>query len=426
MTTGFNTRSLHAGTEPDPDTGARAPPIYQTSSFVFDDADTAADLYALRAEGDVYSRVSNPTVRQLEARLADLEGGVGAVATASGMASLDSLTTVLAQNGDNIVASNDMYGGTGSYLSTLAPRRGIETRTVPTLEYDAYEAAIDDDTAYVHVETIANPSLVTPDFERLADIAHDHAVPLVVDNTFGTPALCQPIEHGADIIWESTTKWIHGSGTTVGGVLVDGGTFPWDHPDADYPELSGDNPAFGFDFSERFGDRALTLAARHRAVRAIGNQQSPFDAWQTMQGLETLPLRMDRHCENAGVVAEFLQENPRVAWVTYPGFNDHETHDTASEYLDGYGGMVTFGVEGGFEAAKAFCEAVELTSFLANIGDAKTLVIHPASTTHAQLSEDEQRAAGVAPDMLRLSVGIENSADIVADLDAGLEVAADQ
>ena len=426
MTTGFNTRSLHAGTEPDPDTGARAPPIYQTSSFVFDDADTAADLYALRAEGDVYSRVSNPTVRQLEARLADLEGGVGAVATASGMASLDSLTTVLAQNGDNIVASNDMYGGTGSYLSTLAPRRGIETRTVPTLEYDAYEAAIDDDTAYVHVETIANPSLVTPDFERLADIAHDHAVPLVVDNTFGTPALCQPIEHGADIIWESTTKWIHGSGTTVGGVLVDGGTFPWDHPDADYPELSGENPAFGFDFSERFGDRALTLAARHRAVRAIGNQQSPFDAWQTMQGLETLPLRMDRHCENAGVVAEFLREDPRVAWVAYPGFEDHATHDSASEYLSGYGGMVTFGVEGGFEAAKAFCEAVELTSFLANIGDAKTLVIHPASTTHAQLSEEEQRAAGVAPDMLRLSVGIENSADIIADLDAGLEVAADQ
>ncbi|ERH07271.1 MAG: OAH/OAS sulfhydrylase [Halonotius sp. J07HN4] len=426
MTTGFNTRSLHAGTEPDPETGARAPPIYQTSSFVFDDADTAADLYALRAEGDVYSRVSNPTVRQLEARLADLEGGVGAVATASGMASLDALTTVLAQNGDNIVASNDMYGGTGSYLSTLAPRRGIEARTVPTLDYGAYADAINDDTAYVHVETIANPSLVTPDFERLADIAHDHAVPLVVDNTFGTPHLCRPIEHGADIIWESTTKWIHGSGTTVGGVLVDGGTFPWDHPDADYPELSGDNPAFGFDFSERFGDRAFTLAARHRAVRAVGNQQSPFDAWQTMQGIETLPLRMDRHCANAHEVAAFLRDDPRVAWVTYPGFGDHATHDTASEYLDGYGGMVTFGVNGGFEAAKAFCEAVELTSFLANIGDAKTLVIHPASTTHAQLSEDEQRAAGVAPDMLRLSVGIENTDDIISDIDAGLEVATDQ
>jgi len=426
MTTGFNTRSLHAGTEPDPDTGARATPIYQTSSYVFEDADTAADLYALREEGDVYSRVSNPTVRQLEARLADLEGGVGAVATASGMGSFDALTTVLAQSGDNVVASSDMYGGTGSYLSTLAPRRGIEARTVPTLEYDAYDDAIDDDTAYVHVETIANPSLVTPDFERLADIAHDHAVPLVVDNTFGTPALCRPLEHGADIVWESTTKWIHGSGTTVGGVLVDGGTFPWDHPDADYPELSGENPGFGFDFSERFGDRAFTLAARHRAVRAIGNQQSPFDAWQTMQGIETLPLRMDRHCANAHEVAAFLRDDPRVAWVTYPGFDDHATHDNASEYLAGYGGMVTFGVDGGFEAAKAFCEAVELTSFLANIGDAKTLVIHPASTTHAQLSADEQRAAGVAPDMLRLSVGIENREDIIADIDTGLSAAVNQ
>jgi len=426
MTEGFNTRSLHAGTEPDPATGARAPPIYQTTSYVFEDADSAAELYALREEGDVYSRVSNPTVRQLEARLAALEGGVGAVATGAGMAALDSATTILAQNGDTVVASSDMYGGTGTYLSKLAPRRGIETTTVDTLDYEAYAEAIDDDTAYVHVETLSNPSLLTPDFERLAEIAHDHAVPLVVDNTFGTPYLCRPLEHGADIVWESTTKWIHGSGTTVGGVLIDGGTFPWDHPDADYPELSGENPGWGFDFSERFGERAFTLAARHRAVRALGNQQGPFDAWQTMQGLETLPLRMERHCENARAVAEFLREDPRVGWVTYPGFEDHPTHDNASEYLDGYGGMVTFGVEGGFESAKTFCESVELTSFLANIGDAKTLVIHPASTTHAQLSEAEQRAAGVAPDMLRLSVGIENSADIIADLEAGLAAAANQ
>ncbi len=424
MTEGFNTRSLHAGSEPDPATGARATPIYQTTSYVFDDAETAAELYALREEGDVYSRVSNPTVRQLEARLAALEGGVGAVATAAGMAALDSATTILAESGDNIVASSDMYGGTGAYLSKLAPRRGIEARTVPTLDYDAYAEAIDDDTAYVHVETLANPSLVTPDFERLAEVAHEQCVPLVVDNTFGTPCLCRPLEHGADIVWESTTKWIHGSGTTVGGILVDGGTFPWDHPDADYPELAGENPGFGFDFSERFGERAFTLAARHRAVRALGNQQSPFDAWQTMQGLETLPLRMDRHCSNAQEVAAFLRDDPRVAWVTYPGFADHPTHDNANQYLDGYGGMVTFGVEGGFEPAKAFCEGVELTSFLANIGDAKTLVIHPASTTHAQLSADEQRAAGVNPDMLRLSVGIENLEDILGDLDAGLTAAA--
>ena len=221
----------------------------------------------------------------------------------------------------------------------------------------------------------------------------------------------------------ATRSRIHGSGTTVGGILVDGGTFPWDHPEAEYPELSGENPAWGFDFSERFGERAFTLAARHRAIRALGNQQGPFDAWQTMQGLETLPLRMDRHCENARAVAEFLRDDPRVAWVTYPGFEEHPTHDNATEYLDGYGGMVTFGVNGGFEPAKTFCESVELTSFLANIGDAKTLVIHPASTTHAQLSEAEQQAAGVAPDMLRMSVGIENSEDIIADLDAGLAAA---
>ena len=424
MTEGFNTRSLHAGTAPDPETGARATPIYQTTSYVFDDADTAAELYALREEGDVYSRISNPTVRQLEARLANLAGGVDAIATAAGMAALDSATTILAESGDNVVASQDMYGGTGTYLSKLAPRRGIEARTVPTLEYDAYADAIDDDTAYVHVETLANPSLVTPDFERLADIAHNHAVPLFVDNTFATPCLCRPLEHGADLVWESTTKWIHGSGTTVGGILVDGGTFPWDHPDADYPELSGENPGFGFDFSERFGDRAFTMAARHRAVRALGNQQSPFDAWQTLQGIETLPLRMKQHGDNADRVADFLRDDPRVAWVTYPGFESHPTHDNATRYLDGYGGMVTFGVDGGFEAAKAFCEGVELTSFLANIGDAKTLVIHPASTTHAQLSADEQRAAGVAPDMLRLSVGIENGDDILADIDEGLALAA--
>ena len=424
MTEGFNTRSLHAGTAPDPETGARATPIYQTTSYVFDDADTAAELYALREEGDVYSRISNPTVRQLEARLANLAGGVDAIATAAGMAALDSATTILAESGDNVVASQDMYGGTGTYLSKLAPRRGIEARTVPTLEYDAYADAIDDDTAYVHVETLANPSLVTPDFERLADIAHNHATPLFVDNTFATPCLCRPLEHGADLVWESTTKWIHGSGTTVGGILVDGGTFPWDHPDADYPELSGENPGFGFDFSERFGDRAFTMAARHRAVRALGNQQSPFDAWQTLQGIETLPLRMKQHGDNADRVADFLRDDPRVDWVTYPGFESHPTHDNATRYLDGYGGMVTFGVDGGFEAAKAFCEGVELTSFLANIGDAKTLVIHPASTTHAQLSADEQRAAGVAPDMLRLSVGIENGDDILADIDEGLALAA--
>jgi O-acetylhomoserine (thiol)-lyase len=420
MNEGFHTRSLHAGGGPDPATGARATPIHQTTSYVFEDADDAAARFALDAEANIYSRFTNPTVRVLEERLASLSGGVDAVATASGMASLDAATSVLAAAGDNVVASTDMYGGTATYLSKMATRRGVNCRTVETLDYEAYADAIDDDTAFVHVETLANPSLVTPDFERLADVCHDRAVPLVVDNTFASPALCRPIEHGADVVWESTTKWIHGSGTTVGGILVDGGTFPWDHPDADYPEMAGENPAYGVDFTERFGDRAFAAAARYRSLRSLGNGQSPFDAWATLQGIETLPLRMERHVENARVVAEFLADHPAVEWVTYPGFDDHATHDEVTTYLDGPGSMVTFGLAGGYEAAKHCCESVELASFLANIGDAKTLLIHPASTTHSQLSADEQRAAGVHPEMIRLSVGLEDAEDILADLEGGL------
>lgn len=420
MTRGFNTRSLHAGAEPDPETGSRATPIHQTTSFVFDDADTAAEMYALRVEGHIYSRLSNPTVNVLEDRIADLSGGSDAVATGSGMAAFDAITTVLASAGDNIVASSEMYGGTATYLTSIANRRGVEARLVDTLDAGAYEATIDEDTAFVHVETVANPSLVIPDLERLAEIAHDNAVPLVVDNTFASPYLCRPFEHGADIVWESTTKWITGNGTTVGGVVVDGGQFPWDHPDADYDELDGQSPAFPIDFVEEFGDAAFANVARQRGVRPTGGQQSPFDAWQTIQGLNTLPLRMDRHCENARAVAEFLRDDDRVDWVTYPGFEDHPSHDNADEYLDGYGGMVTFGVDGGYEAAKELCESVDLTSFLANIGDAKTLVIHPASTTHAQMDEIQQQIAGVFPDMLRLSVGIEDVDDVIADLDEGL------
>ena len=439
MVDGFHTRSLHAGQTPDETTGARAPPIFQTTSYVFEDADRAADLYALDADGDVYSRISNPTTRVLEERLAALEGGTAAVATASGMAALDTATSVLASAGDNVVASADMYGGTATYLTKMATRRGVDVRVVDTLDYDAYADAIDDDTAYVHVETIANPSLKTPDFERLAGVAHEGHAPLVVDNTFATPYLCRPIEHGADVVWESTTKWIHGSGTTVGGVLVDGGTFPWDH--ADYDELSGENPAFDVDFVERYGDTAFANVARQRGLRTLGNQQSPFDAWQTIQGLETLPLRMARHCETARELAAFLRDHEDVAWVSYPGFGDHPTHGNATRYLaaadgdgtaetaatgadvDGYGGMVTFGLAAGYEAAKRTCEATDLASFLANVGDAKTLIVHPASTTHAQLSEAEQRAAGLSPEMLRLSVGIEDADDIVADLDRAIREA---
>ena len=423
MTRGFRTQSLHAGTAPDPATGAHATPIHQTTSYVFEDTDTAADRYALRDDGDVYSRVSNPTVRALEDRLAALEGGSGAVATASGMAAFDATVTVLAETGDSVVASAEMYGGTATYLETIANRRGVDTRLVDTTDYPAYAEAIDETTAFVHVETLANPSLVTPDLERVADIAHDHAVPLVVDNTFATPALCRPVEHGADVVWESTTKWISGNGTTVGGMLIDGGTFPWDHPEADYAELSGESPAFPVNFVDRFGDAAFANVARQRGVRPTGGQQSPFDAWQTLRGVETLPLRMDRHCETAQSVAEFLRADDRVDWVTYPGFDTHPTHEHAARYLDGYGGMITVGLAGGYEAAKTLCESVDLASFLANVGDAKTLIIHPASTTHAQLDEPAQRAAGVTPDMIRLSVGIEAADDVIADLDAALRTA---
>ncbi len=421
MTRGFRSRSLHEGNEPAEGNGSFAPPIHQTTSYSFADADDAARLYAMETDGDIYSRISNPTTRTLERRLASLSGGVGAVATNAGMAAIDSITTVLASAGDNIVTAGDLYGGTTAYFAHTATRRGIDVRTVGTLEYDAYEAEIDEDTAYVHVETIANPSLVTPDFERLADIAHEHAVPLVVDNTFATPALCRPLEHGADVIWESTTKWIHGSGTTIGGVVVDGGTFPWDHPDADYHELSGENPAFGFDFSERFGDEAFTRVLRQRGVRPLGSHQTPFDAWATLQGLETLDLRMDRHCENARIVAKHLDDHDAVDWVTYPGLVDHPTHDNAQAYLSGFGGMIAFGLTDGFTAGTRLCEEVELASFVANVGDARTLVIHPASTTHAQLSDEELSAAGVTPDLIRLSVGLEEPGDVTADLDTAIE-----
>ncbi len=419
---GVGTTSVHAGQRPDPATGAMAPAIYQTTSYVFPDAETAADRYALTDDGYIYSRIANPTVRTLEQRLAALEGGADAVATASGMAALDAAMLVLTKQGDNVVCSTDTYGGTTAYFSNNAPRRGVETRFVPTLAYDAYEEAIDEDTAFVHVETIGNPSLVTPDFERVAEIAHDHGVPLVVDNTFGTPCLCRPLEHGADIVWESTTKWLHGSGTTVGGVLVDGGTFPWG--EHGYDEVAGENPAYhDVDFSRDFADAPFASAVRWRSLRSLGNQQSPFDAWQTLQGLESLPLRVERHCENAAIVADYLTDHEAVAWVTYPGLSTHETHDNATEYLSDYGGMVAFGLEGGYEAGRAFCEATTLAQFLANIGDAKTLVIHPASTTHGQLTPGERADAGVTEDLIRMSVGIEDPEDILTDLEQAIEVA---
>ncbi len=415
------TDSIHAGQEPDPTTGAQAPPIYQTTSYAFDDPEHAASLFALKAEGNIYSRIMNPTNATLEQRLAILEGGVAGLATASGMSSLDLATFVLAGEGDNVVTASSLYGGTYTYYTHTAPRRGIESRFVDTLDYDAYKEAIDEDTAYLHAETIGNPALVTPDIERLAGIAHDNGVPLFLDNTFATPALCRPVEHGADLLWHSTTKWIHGSGSTVGGALIDGGSFNWDES---YPEIATDNPAYhGVNFKERFGEAAFAYAARARGLRDLGNQQSPFDAWVTLQKLETLPLRMERHSENAQAVAEYLADHPAVAWVNYPGLSDHETHAAATEYLDAYGGMITFGLEDGYEAGRRLCDEVELASLVANVGDAKTLVIHPASTTHQQLTDAEQQASGVTDDLVRLSVGLEDTEAIIADLDQAIDAA---
>ncbi|TKX53415.1 O-acetylhomoserine aminocarboxypropyltransferase/cysteine synthase [Halorubrum sp. SP3] len=421
----FDTRSVHAGSDPDPTTGARATPIYQTTAYQFDDADHAADLFALEEAGNVYSRLMNPTNAALEERIASLEGGVGAVATASGMAALDLTTFLLASAGDNVVTSSALYGGTYTYLTHSVERRGVSTRFVDPLDYEGYAEAIDEDTAYVHLETIGNPALVTPDIQRIADIAHDRGVPLFVDNTFATPYLCRPLEHGADLVWESTTKWLTGNGTTVGGIVVDGGSFPWAEHAEKYPEIAQDNPAYhGINFAERFGDAAFTFAAVTRGLRDLGDQQSPFDAWNTLQQTESLPLRMDRHCENAAVVAEYLDDHDDIAWVNYPGLESHETHEEASEYLDGgYGGMLTFGLEAGYEAARATVEEADLASLVANVGDSKTLVIHPASTTHQQLTDEEKEAAGVTDDMVRLSVGIEDPADIVADLEAAIEAA---
>ena len=428
----FFTDSVHAGQQADPATGSRAPPLYQTTSYVFDDDEHAAELFALEDDPaayataydgkNIYSRIQNPTTMTLENRLATLENGIGAITTSSGMAALDLAVFLLADAGDNIVSSSSLYGGTYTYFSHTVERRGVTTRFVDTLDYDAYAEAIDDDTAFVHVETIGNPALVTPDFDRLADIAHEHDVPLFVDNTFATPSLCRPFEHGADLIWESTTKWIHGSGSTIGGALVDGGSFDWAANAERYPEIGAENPAYhGVNFSERFGDAAFTYAARARGLRDLGNHQAPFDAWVTLQKLETLPLRMERHCNNAMAVAEYLADHPDVAWVNYPGLSSHETHDNASEYLDdGYGGMITFGLEAGYEAGRELCNEVELASLVANVGDAKTLIIHPASTTHQQLTEEEQMASGVKPDLIRLSVGLEGTDDIIADLDQAI------
>jgi O-acetylhomoserine (thiol)-lyase len=420
---GLGTRAVHAAQESaDPTTGARAGPIYATSSFVFDSPEHAADLFGLRQLGNIYTRIMNPTTDVFERRIADLEGGMAAVATASGQAAQTLAILNLAQAGDSIVASRALYGGTVSLFAGTLPRLGITTRFMDATDLAAVRAAIDDTTRAVYVETIGNPALEVPDLRALADVAHEHGLPLVVDNTFATPVLSRPIEHGADVVLHSATKWIGGHGTSIGGVVVDGGTFEWAASPRFRSFYVDPEPAYhGLRFAEAFGNAAFAVRLRVVLLRDVGAALSPFSSWLFLQGLETLHLRIQRHAENALAVARFLESHPAVSWVSYPGLESHPSHQRARRYLDGgFGGVLTFGVAGGEDAAKEVIRRTRLFSLLANVGDAKSLVIHPWSTTHEQLREEDRFAAGVTPDLVRLSVGIEDPADLLADLEQAL------
>lgn len=417
---GFSTLSVHAGQEPDPATGSRAVPIYQTTSYVFDDTDHAADLFALDEPGNIYSRIMNPTNEVLEKRMAALEGGVGALAVASGQSAETISILNIAHQGQEIVSGSSLYGGTYNLFAHTLPKYGIEVKFADSTEPESFQQKIGAKTRALYIETIGNPRLDVPDIERIAEIAHDAGVPLIVDNTFATPYLCNPLEYGADIVIHSTTKFIGGHGTSIGGIIIDSGNFNWEAND--YPELSEPDPSYhGIVYTEHFGDEAYIAKARVQLLRDLGSCQSPFNSFLFLQGLETLGLRMEKHCKNAQQIAEFLSRHQKVSWVNYPGLSDHLTHETASRYLDkGYGAILTFGVRGGKESGVNFIENLQLISHLANVGDAKTLAIHPASTTHQQLDEDEREKSGVTSDMIRLSVGIEDPEDIIADLDRAL------
>jgi len=418
---GFDTLCLHAGQIPDAATGARALPIYQTTSFVFDSADHAASLFNLQTFGNVYSRISNPTVAALEERIAALEGGRAALAAATGMAAQMVALLTLARAGDHIVAARTLYGGTYSQLAVTFAQFGIDTTFVDPDDPDAFRAAIRPATKAVYAETLGNPQLNVVDIEALAGIAHDAGVPLVIDNTLASPYLCRPIEHGADIVIHSVTKYLGGHGTTMGGVVVESGRFPWDN--GKFPQMTEPSRGYhGVIFHETFGDFGFTMKARMETMRTLGPTLSPLSAFLLLQGIETLHLRMPRHCESALAVAQHLDRHPAVDWVNYPLLPGNPGHALAQRYLPrGAGGILTFGVKGGAAAGVRCIEAVQFLSHLANVGDAKTLIIHPASTTHRQLDEAEQRAAGVSPEMIRLSVGLESLDDILWDLDQALE-----
>jgi O-acetylhomoserine (thiol)-lyase len=424
-TWGFRTRALHAGGQPDAATGARAVPIYQTTSFVFEDTADAADLFALQKFGTIYTRIANPTTSAFEERMASLEGGIGSVATASGQAAEFLTVTALAGAGDHIVAAANLYGGTYTQFDVTLRRLGIETTFVPAATPESMAAAVTDRTKLLYVETIGNPNGAIADIEPLADAAHAAGIPLVVDNTFATPWLCRPMDWGADIVLHSATKFLGGHGTTIGGVIVEAGRFDWSATDR-FPHMVEPVASYnGLRWWDNFAEYAFCTKVRAEQLRDIGACLSPFNAFLLLQGIETLPFRMDAHVANAQAVASWLAEHPQVAWINYAGLPDSPHHRLAATYLPkGPGAIFTFGVQGGRAAGARFIESLEMISHLANVGDARTLVIHPASTTHQQLSEEDLQRSGVTADMVRLSVGLEDLDDILWDLDQALAAAA--
>lgn len=418
----FATRQLHAGYAPDPTTGSRAVPLYQTTSYQFKSTEHASNLFALKELGNIYTRIMNPTTDVLEQRIADLEGGVAALATSSGHAAQAQAIFTLASSGDHIVSSSRLYGGTYNQFHYTLPKLGIDVTLVDPTDPKNFEKAIRPNTKILYGETLGNPDIAVFPFEEVAEIARKHKIPLVIDNTLATPYLFRPFEWGAHVITHSTTKFIGGHGTTIGGVIVDGGNFDW--TSGRFDNFTTPDPSYhGLVYADLLGAGLppFAIKARVQVLRDIGACQSPFNSWQTIQGLETLSLRMERHVQNAQAVAEFLEKHPKINWVTYPGLKSHPDYQRAKKYLPkGAGAILGFGIKGGIEAGKRFIEALQLFSHLANVGDAKSLAIHPATTTHSQLSAEEQVSAGVSPDFIRLSVGIEDIEDILWDLDQAL------
>ncbi len=417
---GFETLQLHAGQEVDPTTGSRAVPIYQTTSYVFKDAAHAADLFALKEEGNIYTRMMNPTTDVLEKRIAALDGGVGALAVASGSSAVTYAILNITSAGDEIVAASTLYGGTYNLFSLTLPKYGINTKFVNPDNVEEFENAVNEKTKAIYIETIGNPLINVADIEKIAEVAHKNDIPLIVDNTFATPYLCKPIEYGADIVVYSATKFIGGHGTTIGGLIVDSGKFDWEKS-GKFPGFTTPDPSYNGLKYKDLGAPAFVAKVRLQLLRDTGAAISPFNSFLLLQGLETLSLRMERHIENAKKIAEFLEKHPKISWVNYPGLKSSKYNQLAEKYLPkGAGSIFTFGVKGGLEGGKTFINGLEIFSHLANVADAKSLIIHPASTTHAQLNEDQQRAAGVSPDMIRISIGIETADDLIADIEQAL------